>query len=674
MAASLEHQYHDPSLAPPVSVDDHGHDTPVPNAHPLHSQIAHPSDNHHPLPIPGLLPDDQELASASILATLSDSRPPTSPGENDQDMDDDLGGGISLLDPAQEPVQSHPNMSAPESDSDESPAVELPEVSMGPIHQFPTPEYLLQMGQSFVDAHGVLPNMAFSVPSHVDFSSIVDQLVGIGFATVVAQSDMDSLGVQPDYSNGENPNAQDRESFVDISTFLDRYAARPKERIAIGLDAIDQPAIITRDDLCGDGCDFQGINWSLLNMTRSTVRTKRNAFETTRLRNRLGHEQQNIPPGIPKGDDLFSFRRMNTAHRAKISHFQLRNLLASTSRNDIFCSSGESVIRTDASGADADCVIDLSRAKSHGRPVLISTLAAADHFLIAGGFYGEYALTNLASTYGSPTNIGRAIPDTHAVASPITNHISMFSSRSNYTPQAVLCSNDNRLRILDCETNTITDSFLYTKPINCSATSPNGRLRVVVGDFNETLITNAETGQPFETLSTHADDVFACDWADDGIHVATAAQDRRIVVWDARNWSQPLSVMGSELSIPRSVKFSPLGSGPRVLVSAESDDYINIINAQTFESRQVFDFFGKIAGMSFCPDGSSLFVANSDSKFGGLMEFERCGWGEYRECGRGRYDTPVDWLDDDAMDEGLSVVSTWQERSRRGVGVGCLAV
>ena len=44
-------------------------------------------------------------------------------------------------------------------------------------------------------------------------------------------------------------------------------------------------------------------------------------------------------------------------------------------------------------------------------------------------------------------------------------------------------------------------------------------MRVVVGDFHETLITDAETGLPFERLRTHTDHVFACAWADDGIHV-----------------------------------------------------------------------------------------------------------------------------------------------------------
>ena len=120
-----------------------------------------------------------------------------------------------------------------------------------------------------------------------------------------------------------------------------------------------------------------------------------------------------------------------------------------------------------------------------------------------------------------------------------------------------------------------------------------------------------------------------------------------------------------------------------MLVAAEADDYISIINAQTFETRQVFDFFGSTAGVSMTPDGQSLFVANSEKRFAGIMELERAGWSE-RRGGRGegaRYagkrwegqwekDMVVDWMDDDRMKEDRRVVSGWHERERRGNELG----
>jgi WD40 repeat protein len=306
----------------------------------------------------------------------------------------------------------------------------------------------------------------------------------------------------------------------------------------------------------------------------------------------------------------------------------------------------------------------------------ITTIASTDDVLIAGAFEGEYAITNLSSTYGSPCTFGRTSDYPVDTKSRIVNHMHLFSARTTYTPQAVLCSNDYRLRVLDCTTNSFTHSFLYPAAVNCSATSPDGRLRVVVGDFQETLITNAETGQPFETLNSHTDDAFACAWADDGIHVATAAQDSTIVVWDARNWDKPLAVMTSELSVPRSLRFSPVGSGPRVLVAAEADDYINIINAQTFESKQVFDFFGPIGGIAFTRDGQSLFIANGERRFGGIVELERTGWAERtahrRDTAGGNGMT--DWAYDGELDRNQRVVAGCTERERRSVGLGAVVV
>lgn len=370
---------------------------------------------------------------------------------------------------------------------------------------------------------------------------------------------------------------------------------------------------------------------------------------------------------------------MNTAHKPFIPHFQLRNLIASTSRNDVYYAARHKVMRTDASGSPATAIMDLSKLVTDGQRFQVTTLAALDDVLIAGGFEGEYALTSLSATYGTPFTLGRIKDRAPDSKSHITNHIHLCESRSNYTPQAVLCSNDFRLRVLDCGTNTFTHSFLYPTAVNCSATSPNGRMRVVVGDFQETLITNAETGQPFESLNSHTDDVFACAWADDGIHVATAAQDSTIVVWDARYWGKPLTVLYSELSIPRVLRFSPVGGGPRVLVAAEADDYISIINAQTFESRQVFDFFGSTAGISMTPDGQSLFVANSEKRFAGIMELERAGWSEKRGAKRWEDDLEkdemmVDWANEDRLNVDRRVVCGWDERERRGAGLGELTV
>jgi hypothetical protein len=396
---------------------------------------------------------------------------------------------------------------------------------------------------------------------------------------------------------------------------------------------------------------------------------------------------QNISP-IPNSDNFFRFKRNNTAHKAYFPHFQLRNVLAATSRNDIYYAAGHHVLRTDAEDWQKDVIIDFSNRLSIKGS--ITTIASAGDVLIAGAFDGEYAIADLSSTYGASPTFGRTNDLMVDTRSRIVNHMHLFEGRTTYQPQAVLCSNDHHLRVLDCATNTFVHNFQFPAAVNCSATSPNGRLRVAVGDFQETLITNAETGAILEMLASHTDDVFACAWADDGIHVATAAQDSTISIWDARNWGRvlksftperltvdpeepkPLTSFASEIGITRSLRFSPVGSGPRVLVAAEADDYISVINAQTFESKQVFDFFGPIGGITFTPDGQSLFVANGEKTFGGIVELDRTGWAERTAERKPDQniiwdDLMTDWVEDDRLDSHDRTLSGEVERERRCV-------
>lgn len=74
----------------------------------------------------------------------------------------------------------------------------------------------------------------------------------------------------------------------------------------------------------------------------------------------------------------------------------------------------------------------------------------------------------------------------------------------------------------------------------------------------------------------------------------------------------------------RKLKFSPLGSGKRVLVAAEPADIIDVIDGETFASKQTLSFFGEIGGFDFTNNGQDLIVANCDPSRGGLMAFERC--------------------------------------------------
>lgn len=601
-----------------------------------------------------LPPSPDGISAAHILAALSDSRPPTSHGEDAQELvdDDDETGGISLIEHVQNLAPVIPTSIGEVIYSSGSQNTSNMENS----------QLYSTLDQHTVALEALTMQQLPTPPASTAPPTIPEQFTSMhpleGWPTAYE----------------EHLSIQDVTAFLEITPFFHYYATSPKP-IVPGLDMANQPDFITRDMLLGEECDFQGIDWRTRG-TRAEIRAKRMGFEKARLQHRTWHDRRRELDRTSNTENFFSFRRMNTRHRAVYPHFQLRNVMASTSRNDVYYATKDGIFHTDVSGSPATPIIDIRKRTVNGNPCQITTLAAMNNVLIAGGFEGEYAIVDLSSTYGTPFNFGTIkdwVPETKSY---ITNHVHLFNHRNSYTPQAVLCSNDSRLRVLDCMTNTFRYSFTYPSAVNCSATSPDGRMRVVVGDFSETLITNAETGQPFETLKAHNDDAFACAWADDGIHVATAAQDSTIAVWDARYWRRPVALLSSELSIPRILRFSPVGGGPRVLVAAEADDYINIINAQTFESKQTFDFFGPTAGISMTPDGQSLFIANAERRFGGIIELERTGLGGADPMLVDPYsdDEAVDWKSDGELDQDRRVLCSSEERHRRGLDLGNLVV
>lgn len=333
---------------------------------------------------------------------------------------------------------------------------------------------------------------------------------------------------------------------------------------------------------------------------------------------------------LPCTENFFRFRRLDVRKNINLAHFQLRNVLASTSRSQVFYPGQTAVQEYNPITGKGKVGM-----KSHEVPHLqVSTLSADQDTLVAGGFFGEYCFRRLSSDYGTEVHEGTITSDN----SGITNHVQLHPSRTA-GPRAAFASNDRGFRVLDIESDRFISETYYRQPVNCSAISPDRRLRVIVGDQTQVLITKADAdGQPeiLQKLNGHGDYGFACDWADDGWTVATGFQDKSIKIWDARHWTDssgrasPVCTLGSEIAGVRTLRFSPLGSGRRVLVAGEEADYVNIYDARTFKSKQTFDFFGEIGGISFANEGQDLHVLCCDRARGGLFQLERCGVGAER--------------------------------------------
>ncbi|KAI1107513.1 YVTN repeat-like/Quino protein amine dehydrogenase [Jackrogersella minutella] len=386
------------------------------------------------------------------------------------------------------------------------------------------------------------------------------------------------------------------------------------------------PPRVQYDQLKGDAYDFQGISWKNLGVTRNMARRRRMATFHNYVNRPNSDSWQNAASDrqLPPIENYFRYKSMDIRRDVRLLHFQLRNILGVASRTRVFYPSFTSIREHNPlTGRDKPAMRFEYDAGAH-----VSTLTANEDILIAGGFYGTYHYRYLGSK-----SLEAEEGQLTGHNSGITNHVQLHASRHSSTPMAAFASNDFGFRVVDLAMNKITSEIMYDFAMNCTALSPDMRLRVVVGDHQNVLITDAESGEVLQKLEGHRDFGFACDWAPDGWTVATGNQDKSIRIWDARKWknskgeSTSIAVVRTEMAGARSLRFSPLGSGKRILVAAEEADFVNLIDAQTFSTRQTVDIFGELGGVAFANGGHDLIALSCDLARGGVMRLERCNVG-----------------------------------------------
>ncbi|EME79327.1 uncharacterized protein MYCFIDRAFT_216411 [Pseudocercospora fijiensis CIRAD86] len=391
-----------------------------------------------------------------------------------------------------------------------------------------------------------------------------------------------------------------------------------------------RPDQITRANVNTSSVDMQGIRWQLIGPSRRQATTARAMLHPSGLGATFLPSKQQTTHNAFVGDHErhYQFRATVSRHKANFSHYQLRNVLAASNRNDVFYATGNHVMRASmACPTMKETAMDLSKPGTSASSFRVTCLSTSskqvfseyrsDDVLLAGGFCGEYAVLNLDADQRHSEGFV-----THAYNGLVT-HIHNYHDRKSGNLRAAFCSNDRKVRLMDVSTLRFTDEFSYDNAINCSATAPDGRLRVLVGDTSDTLITDAERGAPIITLKEHNDHGFACAWSKDGRHVATGAQDGSILVWDSRKWSKPLRSLDSVMSCARSLNFTHTGE----LIVAENDDVVRVYDAGRFDAWQELRFFGSIAGVALVDGGAELAIANADKTVGGLMTFERSSRG-----------------------------------------------
>ena len=314
---------------------------------------------------------------------------------------------------------------------------------------------------------------------------------------------------------------------------------------------------------------------------------------------------------------------MDIKQNVYLAHFQLRNVLSCVSRSLAFYPGRRAIHQINPVSGKCNGALDLKDVPA----IQISTLSARHGALIVGGFMGDYYVKSIDSIQEQKPGYHEGQLKGHA--SGITNHVQIYQGRTSGSPAASFASNDTGFRTVDIPTDRIISETHFEFPINCSTLSPDRRLRVLVGDHSDVLICNSETNKVLQRLQSHKDFGFACDWSENGWSVATGFQDMMIKIWDARRWTDsngnaaPLSTIRANMAGARSLRFSPLGSGKPVLIAAEEADFLNMIDAETYSSRQVVDIFGEIGGIDFVNAGRDLMVLCGDQARGGLLRFER---------------------------------------------------
>ncbi|KAK9465519.1 WD40-repeat-containing domain protein [Lipomyces arxii] len=388
-----------------------------------------------------------------------------------------------------------------------------------------------------------------------------------------------------------------------------------------------RPAEIARDDIYEKYNDVQGIQWSWKEWAR----------EARRIRNKWYPGYYNLPGSRDKtrkmadapftNETLYRFERLYTFAKPRPTHFQLRHLLVPISRQNIYYSDTYVIKCLDAdSGRVRDVAVQDRNLVYAGLGTKITAIDGNRDVVIAGGFYGRYFYKNLATGLDQTTPSGIGLVSPTATHNNNTNHVSVIGTK------ALFSCNDSTVRTLDLNTNKMVQCVELPFAVNCSATSPDSTLRVVVGDAKEARVISASRGEKVMSLYGHQDYSFACAWSPDGHTVVTGNQDMTCRVYDVRRSDRAVHVIGAQLDSVRSVKFDSTG---RQLLMAETVDYVSVVETGMYTRGQVLEFWGGVSGAGFCAESEyedeSLWVGVYDQLVGGMMHFERrnAEWVEY---------------------------------------------
>lgn len=313
------------------------------------------------------------------------------------------------------------------------------------------------------------------------------------------------------------------------------------------------------------------------------------------------------------------------------NNLMLRNLLAATSKHDVYLTQNYSVMHWSSLRRRGKEVLNVAKpivpttiktgsvAQSLSR-VQISTMTIKDDMMAAGGLRGELICKNLYQKGVSFCT--KLTMDENC----ITNAVDVCHS-PNGAMRIMAANNDAQVRVFETSSFACLNCFTFPWSVNNTSVSPDGRLLAVLGDSSEGLLVDAQSGKVVNELKGHLDYSFSSAWHPDGRILATGNQDTTCRIWDIRNLSKSLSVLNGRMGAIRAIKFTSDG---RFMAMAEPADFVHIFDTQFhYAIGQEIDLFGEIGGICFSPDTESLFIGVADRTYGSLLEFNRRSYNNY---------------------------------------------
>ncbi|KAG0001109.1 hypothetical protein BGZ79_005073, partial [Entomortierella chlamydospora] len=383
--------------------------------------------------------------------------------------------------------------------------------------------------------------------------------------------------------------------------------------------AIARQSIVEQEHVRDGHTDMQGITWREGLDGRESYRNFRDETQSTTYMpyNESDVLEENRKELDYEGNHFYRFRYTDTNIHCSHRHPQLRNLVCATSKNDIYYMFNNAIQHWCPQLRTSNTILGHPLKPPYDRvPDRITTMAAMDNLLLAGGEDGSFVFMNL-ETCTNP--IYESFTDGGYME---VNGIEISHSRTGKT-HAYVSTNDNQVRCVDMATLETYAAYPTDWFVNYTSQSPDGHMIALVGDDVDGQVMSVNSREKIATLKGHQRYSFSVAWSPDSMMLATGSDDRSTCIYDTRMMSDPVHILGKDIQQSvRSLRYSVCG---RYLVMAEDRNYVHIVDtASDYSKAQKVDFIGDISGVSLTPDSEGLFIGVSNSvEFSSILEFEK---------------------------------------------------